>query len=95
MHRQILGVSVGGEIDHINRDRLDNRRGNLRKVTRRENCANRGLSRNNTSGHPGIWGQCGKWKASVPWSAVFESLEDAIAWREEIFALKREWEGRR
>lgn len=43
MHRQILGLihGDGKEVDHINKDRLDNRRANLRVVTRKENCANR------------------------------------------------------
>ena len=42
MHRQILGLihGDGKEVDHINKDRLDNRRANLRVVTRKENCAN-------------------------------------------------------
>jgi len=41
MHRLILGVTVRSiEIDHANRDRLDNRRENLRLCDRRANCAN-------------------------------------------------------
>jgi hypothetical protein len=39
MHRQILGFPP--EIDHINRDGLDNRRCNLRVVTHRQNAENR------------------------------------------------------
>lgn len=42
MHRQLLGLKVGSPLqgDHINRDRLDNRRANLRIVTRWENTQN-------------------------------------------------------
>lgn len=39
LHRQILG-SDSPEIDHINRDRLDNRRINLRACNRRDNAIN-------------------------------------------------------
>lgn len=46
LHRLILGLPPGGghqrQADHINRDPFDNRRANLRIVTPRENCANRG-----------------------------------------------------
>ena len=44
MHREILGLRAGDgrEVDHINRNSLDNRRINLRVSTRKENCANRG-----------------------------------------------------
>lgn len=43
MHRFILGLppGAGGEVDHINGDRLDNRRQNLRVVTRPQNAQNR------------------------------------------------------
>ncbi len=43
LHRHILGLSKGdGKTgDHVNRDRLDNRRENLRVVTKAENAQNR------------------------------------------------------
>jgi hypothetical protein len=42
MHRELLApIPEGFEVDHINRDRLDNRIENLRLVTRSENNRNR------------------------------------------------------
>ncbi len=40
MHREILRPAEGMETDHINRDRLDNRRCNLRPATRQMNVDN-------------------------------------------------------
>ncbi len=40
LHGLILGKKRGYEIDHINRNPLDNRRSNLRFVTHRENMRN-------------------------------------------------------
>lgn len=44
LHRLICHTREGFEIDHINHNGLDNRRANLREVTRRENLANRRIS---------------------------------------------------
>lgn len=41
MHREIVGAPAELEVDHINGDTLDNRRANLRSVTRRVNLNNR------------------------------------------------------
>lgn len=42
IHRIIIGdIPKGKEIDHINRDKLDNRKSNLRIVNHKENCNNR------------------------------------------------------
>lgn len=40
MHRFILGAEQGQIVDHINRNGLDNRKGNLRFATRSTNAAN-------------------------------------------------------
>ena len=41
LHQLIMGMKEGLEIDHINRNKLDNRKTNLRFVTHRENTLNR------------------------------------------------------
>jgi hypothetical protein len=55
IHHMIVGIPPEGkEVDHINRDRLDNRRSNLRTVTHRINARNSGMFRHNTSGYRGV-----------------------------------------
>lgn len=54
-HRIVKECPKGYEIDHINRNPLDNRRSNLRIVTHKANCANKGKNINNTTGHKGVY----------------------------------------
>jgi hypothetical protein len=69
MHREIMGLAKGDglQVDHINRDRLDNRRENLRIVTMEENNRNVSPCRNSTSRYRGVcwYKKIGKWRASA------------------------------
>jgi hypothetical protein len=77
------------DIDHINRNRSDNRRANLRDVSHKQNHQNRSKPSNNTSGHPGIcWHkQSSKWRARIRHNkkhihlGLFTDIEEAIAAR--------------
>lgn len=76
MHREIMEAPSGVEVDHVDRDGLNNRRDNLRLATRSQNCVNRGLAKNNTSGFVGIvWHkQSSKWNARIKVDGVRRSL---------------------
>ena len=65
MHRQILNTPKGLESDHINRNKLDNRKENLRVATRSQNNMNRKKRINCTSKYKGVsWHkQRKKWQA--------------------------------
>jgi hypothetical protein len=54
MHREIMTAKEGQIVDHINRDKLDNRKENLRFVTREQSNQNRGISSRNTNGYKGV-----------------------------------------
>ncbi|MDR4987189.1 AP2 domain-containing protein [Bacillus cereus] len=54
MHREIIKAPPGLVVDHINRDRLDNRRENLRIATRSQNTANSIAPSTNKSGYKGV-----------------------------------------
>lgn len=86
-------------IDHINRDKSDNRNSNLRQVSQKINVRNTGISSMNTSGYKGVSPRRGKWRASIVIGAKqihlgdFPSKEDAFHariraenkyWKEEI-----------
>lgn len=53
-HRKVHQLLVGKNYDHINRDKLDNRRENLRKATQNQQNANKGF-RKNESGYIGVY----------------------------------------
>lgn len=67
MHRFILNIPDGFEADHVNRNKLDNRRCNLRICTRSQNEANRPIFPNNSSGKKGVsWDKVNnKWRAVI------------------------------
>lgn len=67
LHRVILAAPGNLDVDHINGNRLDNRRCNLRLATASQNLANQRLSCRNTSGRKGVvWhSQESKWNARI------------------------------
>ena len=54
MHRFLLGLPIGLQIDHANGDGLDNRRSNISAVEASQNQRNKRTGRNNTSGVQGV-----------------------------------------
>lgn len=56
LHREIMGLSRGDglEVDHVNGDRLDNRRANLRVCTHAENHQNKTAHAGARSAHRGV-----------------------------------------
>jgi hypothetical protein len=83
MHRRIIEVPPGLEIDHIDGNGLNNQRSNLRIVTTRENAQNRHTPK--TSHFPGVsWHRHDKrWRASIQINGkdkhlgYFQNEEDA------------------
>ena len=77
------------DIDHINRNRSDNRIANLRDVSHKQNQQNRSTNSDNTSGHPGVYWhkQKSKWRAQIKHNyklihlGYFDDLEEAVAAR--------------
>lgn len=66
MHRLITGASENDNfVDHINGNKLDNRKENLRLATVMENAANTGLPTSNTSGYKGVYWH----KATSKWAS--------------------------
>lgn len=93
LHGFLLSAPKGAHIDHINGDKLDNRRDNLRVVTASVNGANRHqLNKNNTSGVRGV-SYAPNFSISKPWRAqimanrkarhlgLFATKEEAVAAR--------------
>lgn len=54
LHNFLMPAPEGMVCDHINRDKHDNRRRNLRYATPQENSRNRSKARNNTTGFIGV-----------------------------------------
>jgi HNH endonuclease len=94
MHRIINKTPENFDTDHINGNRLDNRRANLRTVNRSENAFNRPKFSRSTSGYVGIYpiiraGSKLRWHAYIRknWKHIFlgtfDRIEDAVKARKE------------
>lgn len=91
MHHMLLPAVSGMDVDHKNRNKLDNRRRNLRYLTRSQNMLNTGLKSNNSSGHKGVtWHKAsGKWSAQImvnyrqQYLGLFETVEAGIKARKD------------
>lgn len=88
-------IPEGFEIDHINRDRLDNKIENLRLVSHQDNNKNKGLNTNNKSGFKGVcWDKRSqKWYSYImidgkhKYLGLFENIQDANSARLEANKL--------
>jgi hypothetical protein len=86
LHRVINKTPVGLLTDHINGNKLDNRKCNLRTVTYSENFINMPKKVNNTSGHKGVSFEkfSNSWRAFIGVNGKcirlgrFKKIEDAI-----------------
>lgn len=67
LHRFLLPCPAGLQIDHINRNRLDNRKANLRIVTASQNSRNMGIKSDNSTGYKGVQfiADHGKYRARI------------------------------
>lgn len=89
LHRLVMKCTNNMVVDHINHDKSDNRKSNLRVATQAENVRNRGLIPSNTSGVTGVhWHQhTNKWKVEIEvngkkhYLGVFTDKDDAVAAR--------------
>lgn len=88
MHREILKPKEGMLSDHINGDKLDNRRENLREVTRSQNAVNTSFlgHKDSKTGHVGVYWHksVGMYEATITHNKKkyhlghYKDIEDAI-----------------
>ena len=67
MHRRIMRARKGQYVDHIDGDRTNNERENLRICSNSQNCMNRGPQANSKHGYKGVsWSNVSKkWRAYI------------------------------
>ena len=86
LHRVVNNTPDGMDTDHINQNKLDNRKENLRSCTMSQNLSNRTKQKNNTSGYKGVtWHKLGgKWQAQIrikskfKYLGYFSNIHDAV-----------------
>jgi hypothetical protein len=89
-HRILTNAPEGTVVDHINRNKKDNRLKNLRITDKSVNAFNSKLSTTNTSGHTGVWFRkdTQRWAAEIKKDGkkyslgCFPTYEEAVQARE-------------
>lgn len=77
MHRMIMNPPKGLFVDHINHNKLDNRRKNLRICTHAQNKQNQPKRADNTSGYKGVYisdKYTNRYRAKIRVNGVLENL---------------------
>ena len=90
MHRIIMSPSNKELVDHINHDKLDNRKLNLRVCSQSDNMANQIISKTNTTGFKGVYwdDNRNKWVSQIGYKnkniylGRYDNKQDAIEARE-------------
>lgn len=91
LHKFIMNAPKGVVVDHINHNKLDNRKCNLRICTHSQNNMNRVKQSNNTSGYTGVyWSkEHSKWHAQIECNkkrihlGYYNDIEDAVKARKQ------------
>lgn len=90
-HRVVTNCPDNMKVDHINHNKLDNRKCNLRICSDMENSKNKGLRKDNKSGVTGVrWNEhLNKWSASIRYNnnrihlGYFKDFDEAVKVRRE------------
>lgn len=89
MHKLVNKTPQGFHTDHINHNKLDNRKCNLRTTTCSQNMMNQSLSKINKSGHKGVSWYKNAWVSEIGANGVkiylgrFSNIDDAVKARQE------------
>lgn len=89
MAREVLQPKPGRIVDHINMDRLDNRRSNLREATNRQNSWNTKARRSNKLGVKGVHKDSNRYVAQIGWGRTHRRIGSYITLEEASRAYRK------
>lgn len=74
MHRLLLSATTGQEVDHEDRNGLNNRRNNIRVLSHGFNVHNQGPRADNRLGLKGVYAEYGKFRAQIRFNGKIFSI---------------------